>query len=78
MAELTGGDPTTMSEAQALANVIDLGRRLIEERAREESYRRLAEIDAADDERGKDRAVRRARRARREERRARLAEDNSA
>jgi hypothetical protein len=66
-----------MSEAQALASVIDLGRRLIEERAREESYRRLAELDAADDERGKDRAVRRTLRAQREERRARL-EDSSA
>jgi hypothetical protein len=69
-AELIGIDPADMSEAQTLAAVIDLGRRLIEERAREESYRRLKDIDAADAERDQERAAFLARRAERERRRA--------
>jgi hypothetical protein len=68
--ELVGIDTTTVSEAQTLAAVVDLGRRLIEERAREESYRRLAAIDAADADRDRERAAFRARRAERERRRA--------
>lgn len=68
--ELSGVDTTRASEAQTLAAVIDLGRRLIEERAREESYRRLADIDAADPDDARERAAFRARRAERERRRA--------
>lgn len=68
--ELVGVDFTTVSEAQTLAAVIDLGRRLIEEKAREESYRRLAAVDAVDADRKQERAARRARRAERERRRA--------
>lgn len=69
-ADLLGADPADMSEAQTLAAVIDLGRRLIEERVREESYRRLAAIDAADPTRATERAALRARRVEREARRA--------
>ena len=69
-ADLIGADPTDMSEAQTLAAVIDLGRRLIEERVLEESYRRLAAIDAADAERARERAALQALREEREARRA--------
>lgn len=67
--ELVGVDPTDVSEAQTLAAVVDLGCRLIEERAREESYRRLAAIDAAATDGDQERAAFGARRAERERRR---------
>jgi hypothetical protein len=68
--ELIGIDTTEASEAQTLAAVVDLGRRLIEERAREESYRRLVAIDAAATDRDQERVAFLARRAERERRRA--------
>lgn len=68
-ADLLGTDPVEMSEAQTLAAVIDLGRRLIEERAREASYRRLAAMDATDADRHRERAARRPLRMERETRR---------
>jgi hypothetical protein len=68
--ELVGADITHVSEAQTMAAVIDLGRRLIEERARVESYRRLAAIDADDGQRAERRAALRHGRERREQRRA--------
>ena len=76
-ADLIGADPAGMSEAQTLAAVIDLGRRLIEERVREESYRRLAAIDVADAQRARERAALRARREEREARRATEEESES-
>jgi hypothetical protein len=67
--ELLGIDTAEVSEAQVLVAVVDLGRRLIEEKAREESYRRLAAMDAAAADRDQERAAFITRRAERERRR---------